>query len=209
MAAASLVTMASSASLVTSSVAAGSRRVVVVAGPTAVGKSALALQLCELLQGEIISVDSVQVYRGLQIGANKPSAAELARVPHHIVDLHEPDEEYTAGSFYVDALRAVDGVLARGRVPVLVGGTSMYMRWLTRGRPEAPKADPELTEAVRQELAPLEAQGDWAGGLAQLEALDPNLSAKLFKNDWNRLNRAIVVARQTDLAVEDLAPKAS
>ena len=99
-----------------SAVMSGSRRVVVIAGPTAVGKSALALRLCELLQGELISVDSVQVYRGLQIGANKPSEQEMARVPHHIVDLRDPDEEYTAGAFYADALRAVDSVLARGRV---------------------------------------------------------------------------------------------
>ena len=117
------------------------RRVVVIAGPTAVGKSALALKLCEELHGELISVDSVQVYRGLAIGSNKPSDAEVAAVPHHLLNLRDPDEEYTAGAFYADALRAVEAIHSRGKLPVLVGGTSMYMRWLARGRPEERRRD--------------------------------------------------------------------
>ena len=184
------------------------KRVVVLAGPTAVGKSALALRLCDVLQGEIISVDSVQVYRGLQIGAAKPSTEERARVPHHLLDLREPDEEYTAGAFYKDALHTVEQVLARGRLPVLVGGTSMYMRWLARGRPEAPKADPALNEQVRELLAPLEAANDWARGLAELQKLDPARAEQLSRNDWYRLQRAIVVARQTESTAADLGPPA-
>ena len=168
------------------------------------GKSALALRLCELLPGELVSVDSVQVYRGLQIGANKPSESEQRRVTHHLIDLRDPDEEYTAGCFYSDALRAVDSVLARGRVPVLVGGTSMYMRWLVRGRPDAPKADPVIAENMRERLAPLEATGDWAAGLALLEAADPERAALLTRNDWYRLHRALVVAEQTESAVAEL-----
>ena len=95
------------------------RRVVVLAGPTAVGKSALALRLCEVLSGELVSVDSVQVYRGLEIGANKPTADEMRRVPHHLVDVRDPLDEYTAGAFYVDALRAIEQVLSRGKNPDL------------------------------------------------------------------------------------------
>ena len=187
---------------------AASRRVVVLAGPTAVGKSALALRLCEELHGELVSVDSVQVYRGLEIGANKPSAAERAAVPHHLLDLRDSDEEYTAGAFYADALRAVDQVLERGKVPVLVGGTSMYLRWLVRGRPEAPKADAEVTERVRSQLAPLEATGDWAAALGVLAELDPARAAQLSRNDWYRLNRALCVAQQTASTAADLPPPA-
>lgn len=182
------------------------KRVVVLAGPTAVGKSALALRLCDVLQGEIVSVDSVQVYRGLQIGAAKPSAEEQARVPHHLLDLQDPDEEYTAGAFYKDALQTVEKILARGRLPVLVGGTSMYMRWLARGRPEAPKADPVLNEQVRDMLEPMEAANDWTRGLAELTKLDPARAEQLSRNDWYRLQRAIVVARQTATTAADLGP---
>lgn len=177
---------------------ASTRRVVVIAGPTAVGKSALALKLCEELQGELISVDSVQVYRGLRIGSNKPSEAEVAAVRHHLLDVRDPDEEYTAGAFYADALRAVEDIHARGKLPVLVGGTSMYMRWLARGRPTAPKADPAIAESVRLQLAPLEAASDWDSGIAKLEELDPVRAAQLSRNDWYRLQRAICVALQTD-----------
>ena len=190
-----LMAIATMAAMPAAAVAA--RRVVVLAGPTAVGKSALAMRLCELLPGELISVDSVQVYRGLQIGANKPSADERARIVHHLLDVRDPDEEYTAGAFYADALRAVEEVLARGRVPVLVGGTSMYLRWLVSGRPEAPKADPAIADQVRVLLAPLEASGSWAEGLEQLAALDAARAKMLSRNDWYRLSRALTVALQT------------
>ena len=105
------------------------------------GKSSLALKLCQELQGEIISVDSVQVYRRLDIGSNKPTAEERALVPHHLLDVLEPNaqEAFTAGDFVREAEAAIDGVLARGRVPVVVGGTSMYTQWLVQGRPDAPK----------------------------------------------------------------------
>ena len=147
-------------------------KVLVLAGPTAVGKSALALRLCEQLPGELISVDSVQVYRGLQIGSAKPSEAERRRVRHHLLDIRDPDEEYTAGSFYRDALHSVQDVLSRGKTPVLVGGTMMYTRWLAHGRPSAPKSDPEVAERARQRLEPFEAAGDWEAGLAVLTELD-------------------------------------
>lgn len=134
----------------------GMPKVVVIAGPTAVGKSALAMRLAELLPGEIISVDSVQVYRGLDVGSNKPSLAEQSRVPHHLLDICEPSEEYTAGDFYRDALRTIREVLSRGRTPVLVGGTSMYLRWLIQGRPTAPKADPAISQAANARLEPFQ-----------------------------------------------------
>ena len=183
---------------------AASKRVVVIAGPTAVGKSALALKLCQELKGELVSVDSVQVYRGLRIGSNKPSAEEVAAVPHHLIDVRDPDEEYTAGAFYRDALRAVEAIHSRGKLPVLVGGTSMYMRWLAQGRPEAPKSDPVIADRVRVELEPLEAAADWEAGLAKLQALDPKRALKLSRNDWYRLQRAICVALQTESTASEL-----
>ena len=184
------------------------KRVVVLAGPTAVGKSALAMRLCEVLHGELISVDSVQVYRNLQIGANKPSASERSRVRHHLLDVRDPTEEYTAGAFYKDALHAVESVLSRGNLPVLVGGTSMYMRWLTSGRPDAPKAEPAVVERVRALLAPHEAASDWSGGLEHLINVDPSRAAQLSKNDWYRLHRALTVALQTEQPVGSLATPA-
>jgi tRNA dimethylallyltransferase len=183
-------------------------RVVVLAGPTAVGKSALAMRLCDMLHGELISVDSVQIYRGLHIGANKPSAAEQARVPHHLLDLREANEAYTAGAFYADALRAVEQVLSRGKIPILCGGTSMYMRWLAQGRPEAPKADSELDGKVHDLLAPLEARSDWPAGLDHLRRLDPSRAAQLSRNDWYRLHRALVVAMQTETTREEASAPA-
>jgi tRNA dimethylallyltransferase len=147
-------------------------KVLILAGPTAVGKSALALRLCEQLPGELISVDSVQVYRGLQIGSAKPSEEERRRVRHHLLDIRDPADEYTAGSFYRDALHSVQDVLSRGKTPVLVGGTMMYTRWLAHGRPSAPKSDPEVAERARQRLEPFEAAGDWEAGLAVLTELD-------------------------------------
>jgi len=177
--------------------AAASRRVVVLAGPTAVGKSSLGLRLCETLPGELISVDSVQVYRGLRIGANKPSAAEQARVPHHLIDVADLQDEFTAGRFYRDALTAVESVLSRGKTPVLVGGTSMYLRWLVHGRPTAPPADPAVSAAAHEVLQGFQAAGDWESGLERLRALDPERAQQILKNDWYRLHRAIVVAMQT------------
>lgn len=187
--------------------ASASRRVVVLAGPTAVGKSSLGMRLCESLPGELISVDSVQIYRGLHIGANKPSAAERSRVPHHLIDVADLQDEYTAGCFYRDALTAVESVLSRGKTPVLVGGTSMYLRWFVNGRPTAPRADPAVSAAAHEALQGHQATGDWDGGLERLRALDPERAMQLSRNDWYRLHRALVVAMQTQThASSILAP---
>ena len=182
------------------------RRAVVLAGPTAVGKSSLGFRLCEQLGGELISVDSVQVYRGLSIGANKPSDAERSRTRHHLLDVCEPTELYTAGAFYKDALRAADSILGRGRVPVFVGGTSMYLHWLVNGRPTAPRADPAVAERARAVLAPYESAGDWASGIALLAAFDAARADELSRNDWYRLHRALVVAMQTETGAKELGP---
>ena len=113
-------------------------------GPTASGKSALALEWAERLQGEIVSVDSALVYRGLDIGAAKPTREEQARVPHHLLDVRDPWQPYSAADFARDAAAAIDGILARGRIPILAGGTGLYFRALLDGLADMPAADPAV-----------------------------------------------------------------
>ena len=118
-------------------------------GPTASGKSALALEWAQRLHGEIVSVDSALVYRGLDIGAAKPTAEEQALVPHHLVDIRDPWEPYSAAEFAADARAAIDGIVGRGKLPILAGGTGLYYRALLHGLADMPGADP----AVRAQLA--------------------------------------------------------
>jgi tRNA dimethylallyltransferase len=110
------------------------QRVVLLAGPTGVGKSSMAFRLCKALNGEIVSADSVQVYRRLDIGSNKPSELEKKTYPHHLVDVFDPNEECTAGQFYNLAMDAVRDILDRGRTPIVCGGTMMYLKWFVNGR---------------------------------------------------------------------------
>lgn len=191
------------ASMSTSSTSPSRPKVIVITGPTAVGKSNLALTLCrnasQSVTGEIITVDSVQVYRALDIGSNKPSKEEQAEVPHHLLDVLEPNapEAFTAGDFVRKAEEAIDDALARGRIPVVVGGTSMYTQWLVQGRPDAPKSDPEVELKARGILAPFQNKNDWEGGLALLAARNPDRASKLHANDWYRLERALEVTFMT------------
>ena len=117
---------------------------IAVMGPTASGKTALAIELAKCHGGEIVSVDSALVYRGLDIGAAKPDAAERAGVPHHLLDMRQPWQPYSAAEFAVDARAAIEGILARGKLPVLAGGTGLYFRALLRGLAPMPEADPAL-----------------------------------------------------------------
>mmetsp|Transcript_44262 Transcript_44262/g.87125 ORF Transcript_44262/g.87125 Transcript_44262/m.87125 type:complete len:674 (+) Transcript_44262:25-2046(+) len=170
-------------------------RVIVIAGPTAVGKSALALSLCKLLNGELISADSVQVYKGLDIGSNKPSQAERAAVVHHLLDVVEPNEErFTAGRFVRECDAVVDQVAARGKVPIVCGGTPLYLQWLVHGVPDAPASDPLIAAKAAHVLLPFEAAGDWASGVKVLRDLGQSDKADaLSENDWYRLSRALEI----------------
>jgi tRNA dimethylallyltransferase len=160
-------------------------------GPTASGKTAVALELAARLPVEIVSVDSALVYRGLDIGAAKPDAATRARFAHHLVDIVDPTEPYSAGRFREDALRAAGGIAARGRVPFFVGGTMLYERALMRGLASLPPADP----AVRAELdAQAKAKG-WPAMHAELARVDPQAAARLDPNDAQRIQRALEVHR--------------
>jgi tRNA dimethylallyltransferase len=162
---------------------------VVIVGPTGAGKTRLSLALAERAGGEVVSCDSQQVYIGMDVGTGKVTAAERARVPHHLVDVVEPDQEMTAARFVELADRAIADVEARGKPAIVCGGTGLYVRALLLGLFEGPPADP----AVRAELAAL----GTAQIRAELERVDPAAAAKIEKNDGKRMIRALEVFRLT------------
>jgi tRNA dimethylallyltransferase len=166
---------------------------VLLMGPTGTGKTEAALVLAERLPLEIVSVDSALVYRGLDVGSAKPPPEVLARVPHHLVDLLDPAERYSAGDFLRDATRAIDAIHARGRVPLLVGGTMLYFRALQAGLAELPPADADL----RCELEARAAALGWPALHAELAAVDPDAAARIRPNDGQRIQRALEVWRLT------------
>lgn len=160
-------------------------------GPTASGKSALALEWAQRLGGEIVSVDSALVYRGLDIGAAKPDAAERAAVPHHLVDVREAWQAYSAAEFAEDARVAIAAIVARGRIPILAGGTGLYFHALLRGLSDMPGADPDVRAAIAAEAA---AEG-WAALHARLAHIDPVAAARIHATDAQRIQRALEVHR--------------
>jgi tRNA dimethylallyltransferase len=168
-------------------------------GPTASGKSALAMEWARELGGEIVSVDSALVYRGLGIGAAKPSAEERAEIPHHLVDLREPWQPYSAAGFARDARAAIDGIVARGRIPILAGGTGLYFRALLHGLSDMPAAAPE----VRAELEAEASRRGWAALHAELARIDPVAAARIHATDAQRIQRALEVYRLSGRPISD------
>jgi len=164
-------------------------RPILLAGPTAVGKSQIALQLAGQLGGEIISADSMQVYRGLDIGTAKPSPAERARVPHHLIDICDLTESFDAAQFVRLAQKAVDEIQTRGRVPIFCGGTGLYFKAFLSGLGEAPSANPEMRAQL--EAMPFEAL------LQELRERDPTAYEKIDKQNPRRVIRAVEVIRLT------------
>lgn len=173
--------------------------VILLMGPTASGKTALALALAERLPVEIVSVDSALVYRGLDIGSAKPDAAMRADVPHHLIDILDPAEPYSAARFAEDARRLIGEIRGRGRVPLLVGGTMLYAHALMRGLHELPSADP----AVRTALADEGSRLGWPAMHARLAAIDPASAARLAPNDAQRIQRALEIHAQTGRTMTD------
>ena len=161
------------------------------AGPTASGKSAIALALAERVPLEIVSVDSALVYRGLDIGSAKPSVAERSAVPHHLIDLIDPREAYSAAQFAADATRLVAAINGRGKLPLLVGGTMLYFKILSDGMDALPAADPALRCKIEAEAF---ARG-WPALHAELARIDPVSAARLPATDAQRIGRALEVFR--------------
>jgi len=163
--------------------------VICLMGPTASGKTAMALALHEQFPVEIISVDSSQVYRGMDIGTAKPSAAELARAPHRLIDIRDPAETYSAAQFRADALREMDDIIASGKVPLLVGGTMFYFRALEYGLSELPSATPQ----VRKDIADVARADGWPALHARLMEIDPRAAQRIDPNDAQRIQRALEI----------------
>lgn len=162
-------------------------------GPTASGKTALAVRWAQAHGGEIVSVDSALVYRGLDIGAAKPTAAERGGIVHHLIDIRDPWQAYSAAEFAHDARIAIDAVLARGRMPILVGGTGLYMRALLDGLSDMPPAD----ASVREALAARAREVGWAAMHRDLAAADPVAAARIHATDAQRIQRALEVLELT------------
>jgi tRNA dimethylallyltransferase len=166
-------------------------RVLALAGPTACGKSTAALAIAQAHDAEIISVDSALVYRGMDIGTAKPSTAERAAVPHHLIDIRDPLQAYSAAEFAADARRLVGEINARGRLALLVGGTMLYFKALFEGLDAMPAAD----AAVRAQLEDQAAREGWPALHAELARIDPPTAARLAPNDSQRIQRALEVFR--------------
>ena len=164
-----------------------------IAGPTASGKTALALALAAQRSIEIISVDSALVYKGMNIGTAKPTAQELALVPHHLIDLIDPAESYSAAAFVRDATACVHAIRERGCLPVLVGGTMLYFKALFEGLDDLPAADPNVRAHIEAEAAAL----GWAALHKKLQHIDPTTSQRLSPNDSQRIGRALEVYEVT------------
>ena len=162
---------------------------IAVMGPTASGKTAFALALAEKYGGEIVSVDSALVYRRLDIGSAKPDAAELARAPHHMIDLREPWQPYSAADFASDARIAVNDILARGKLPILAGGTGLYFQALLQGMAAMPEANPEVRAAI---TARAKREG-WPALHAELANVDAEAASRIHATDLQRIQRALEV----------------
>ena len=165
--------------------------IICLAGPTAAGKSASTLALAQRWPLEIINVDSATIYRGMDIGTAKPSRSEQAQVPQHLLDIRDPAQSYSAAEFRADTLRLIDEILARGRMPLLAGGTMMYYKALRDGLDDLPAADP----ALRAELEARAAELGWPALHAELARVDPITAARLAPNDSQRIQRALEICQ--------------
>ena len=169
-------------------------------GPTASGKTDLAIQLRQHLPIEVISVDSALIYRGMDIGTAKPSKAELALVPHRLIDICDPAESYSAANFRTDALREMQEISAQGKIPLLVGGTMLYYKALLEGLSPLPSAD----EKVRSEIEAKAALIGWDGLHQELSKIDPISAQRINPNDSQRINRALEVFYLTGKTLTEL-----
>lgn len=172
-------------------------------GPTASGKTDMALALCERLPCDIISVDSALVFRGMDIGTAKPDAELLARVPHRLIDIRDPAESYSVAEFREDALREMEEIASRGRIPLLVGGTMLYFKALRDGLADLPVAD----EQVRRQITELAEAEGWSAVHACLQQVDPESAARINPGDPQRLQRALEIYQITGKTMTELVAR--
>ncbi len=175
------------------------RPVLALLGPTATGKTGLAVQLAEQLDGEVVSVDSALVYRGMDIGTAKPTAEERRGIPHHLIDVLEPTEAWSAAAFRAAALDCIAAIHARGRLPILAGGTMLYFKALFEGLADLPEADPELRARLEAERA----ERGLAALHAELARVDPEAAARIRPTDPQRILRALEVWRLTGVPLSE------
>ena len=175
-------------------------RAIALIGPTASGKTGIAVALAKALDGEVISIDSALVYRGMNIGTAKPSPMEQNGVAHHLIDIIEPTESYSAARFVEDALSAAAAIRARGRLPIFAGGTMLYFKALREGLDDLPQADPVLRTAIEADAA---ARG-WPALHAELALADPPTAARLAATDAQRIGRALEILRITGQPMSQL-----
>jgi tRNA dimethylallyltransferase len=183
----------------------GRRSALLLMGPTGAGKSELALELARRFPFEIVSVDSAQVYRGMDIGTAKPDLETRARIPHHLIDIRDPETSYSAGEFVRDASAVMREIWSRGRQPLLVGGTMLYFHALLGGIAQLPEADPE----VRAEIEARAAAGGWGALHEELRRADPAAAARIHVNDPQRIQRALEVYRVTGETITRLQESAA
>ena len=172
-------------------------------GPTASGKSGLALEIAEHFGCEIVSVDSAQIYRHMDIGTAKPSADERRRVPHHLIDVVEPHESYSAARFRDDATALMREITERGKIPLLVGGTMLYFKALTEGLNDLPEAD----TTIRLVIDTMAEEKGWPGVHAELARADPQAAARIQPNDAQRIQRALEIFYLTGKSMTELLAK--
>ena len=177
-----------------------SKKVIILRGPTASGKTDLSLELAEKFPIDLISVDSVMVYKGLNIGSAKPSKQTLKRYPHHLIDICEPNEKYSAGRFIVDAQKIIRDIQSNDRIPLLVGGTMMYYKVLQDGMSQLPAAN----EEVRTQIDLKAEKIGWPEMHAKLRKFDPESAKEIKPNDKQRIQRAIEVYMITGIAMSEL-----
>ncbi|XP_028755525.1 tRNA dimethylallyltransferase 9-like isoform X1 [Neltuma alba] len=172
-------------------------KVIVISGPTGAGKSRLALELAKRLNGEIVSADSVQVYQGLDVGSAKPSPNDRKEVKHHLIDILHPSKDYSVGQFFEDARQATRCILDNGRVPIVVGGTGLYLRWFIYGKPDVPKASAYVKSKVYSELAELQKNEDWDAAVQLVVDAGDAKAQTLAVNDWYRLRRSLEIIKSS------------
>lgn len=179
------------------------QKIILLAGPTACGKTTLSLLLAEALMGEVVSIDSMQVYRGMDIGTAKVIQEDQTRIPHHLIDIRHIQEPFNVVDFYYEAKKAVDSILARNKVPILVGGSGFYFRTFLYGPPGGPPSLPEVRRGIEQEMAKLGENALYE----RLKEFDPIYAQTITSNDKQKIVRALEIVTLTGKKVSDISPK--